>query len=73
MAILTGFMLGSLNKIWPWRNVLEYRTNSKGEQVPFLEQSVLPANFDGDPMVIGVLVLMIVGFLLVWLLDRKGA
>lgn len=72
MAILTGFMLGSLNKIWPWRNVLEYRTNSKGEQVPFLEESVLPANFDGDPMVIGVIVLLIVGFLLVWLLDRKG-
>jgi putative membrane protein len=70
MAILTGFMIGSLNKIWPWRNVLEYRTNSSGEQVPFLEKSVLPATYDGEPMVLGVIVLMILGFLVVWLLDR---
>ena len=72
LALLTGFMLGSLNKIWPWRNVLEYRTNSKGEEVPFLEKSVLPAQYEGDPMVIWVIVCMVVGFLMVFLLDRLG-
>jgi len=72
MAILTGFMIGSLNKIWPWRNVVEFRTNSHGEQVPFLEKSVLPASYDGDPMVLGVFLLVVTGFLLVWLLDRKA-
>lgn len=72
MAILTGFMLGSLNKIWPWRNVLEYRINSQGEEVPFLEESVLPSAYQsGEPMVIGVIFLMVAGFLLVWLLDRS--
>ena len=70
MAILTGFMLGSLNKIWPWRNVLEYRVNSHGEQEPFLEKSVLPAAYEGDPMVLGVIVLMIIGFVIVLALDR---
>jgi putative membrane protein len=54
MAVLTGFMLGSLNKIWPWRNVLEYRTNSKGEEVPFIEENVLPAAYQGDALTAGV-------------------
>lgn len=73
MAILTGFMIGSLNKIWPWRNVLEYRINSHGEEEPFLEKSVLPAAYEGEPMVIGVIVLMVVGCLIVLALDRTPA
>ncbi|MCB0629623.1 MAG: DUF368 domain-containing protein, partial [Lewinella sp.] len=72
MAILTGFMLGSLNRIWPWRNVLQYRTNSSGEQVPFLEKSVLPSAYEGDPMILGVVLLVIIGFSLVFILDRMG-
>lgn len=73
LALLTGFIIGSLNKIWPWRNVLSYRENSKGEQVPFIEESVLPGNYDGEPMIIGVVVLMIVGFLAVFMIERFGA
>jgi putative membrane protein len=72
LALLTGFMLGSLNKIWPWRNVLEYRINSSGEQVPFLERSVLPMQYEGDPMVGGVLICMVIGFAVVFILERVG-
>lgn len=72
LALLTGFMLGSLNKIWPWRNVLEYRINSKGEQVPFLERSVLPVQYEGDPMIVGVLICMVIGFAVVFVLERAG-
>ena len=36
MALLTGFLIGSLNKVWPWQQVLETRMNSKGiEKVLF--------------------------------------
>ncbi len=69
MALLTGFMVGSLNKIWPWRNVLTTRTNSRGEVVPFLEKSVLPANFDGEPYVTGAIIMMVTGFLIVFVFD----
>lgn len=72
LALLTGFMIGSLNKIWPWRNVLEYRTNSKGEEVPFIEKSVLPSAYDGDPYVLGVIILMLVGFAAVFALEKLG-
>ncbi len=29
-AVLTGFMLGSLNKIWPWRNITEVMDKESG-------------------------------------------
>ncbi len=70
LAILTGFMIGSLNKVWPWRNVLSTRINSKGEEVPFLEESVLPGAYNGEPFIIGAIVLMIVGFIVVFGLER---
>ncbi len=45
LAILSGFMIGSLNKLWPWKEVLETRVNSQGMEVPFLEKSISPASF----------------------------
>ena len=48
MAVLTGFILGSLNKIWPWKETLTWRTNSHGIQVPLNEQSISPFSFDGE-------------------------
>ncbi len=70
LAILTGFMIGSLNKLWPWKEVLSTRTNSAGLEVPFLERSILPSNFEGDPQILWVCVLVVVGFLLILILER---
>ena len=72
LAALTGFMIGSLNKLWPWRNVISVRENSAGELVPFLEKSVLPAQYEGEPQVIIVIICMIIGFSAVFLLERLG-
>jgi putative membrane protein len=53
LAVLAGFMTGSLNKLWPWKKVLETRANSHGDEVPFLEKSISPARyaeiFSSDP------------------------
>lgn len=46
LALLTGFMIGSLNKLWPWKEVIETRINSDGQVVPFLERSILPHTFE---------------------------
>ncbi|MFK7983382.1 MAG: DUF368 domain-containing protein [Saprospiraceae bacterium] len=73
LALLTGFMLGSLNKLWPWRNVLSTRINSKGKEVPFIEESVLPNNYDGEPFLIAVVICMIIGFLSVFLIEKLGS
>ena len=70
LAVLTGFMIGSLNKIWPWKVVLTYRTNSNGIEVPLNEKSVSPFNFDGDPQFLQAVGLMLFGFLIILFLEK---
>lgn len=70
MAVLTGFMLGSLNKVWAWQNVIQTRTNSKGETVPFLYENVLPHNYQGEPYTLMCLGLVVFGFLVVFGIER---
>ncbi len=72
LAILTGFMIGSLNKIWPWKATISTRINSEGVEIPLLEESIRPANFDGDNQLVMALVFMIVGFLTILILERLG-
>ncbi|AFC24996.1 DUF368 domain-containing protein [Saprospira grandis] len=72
LALLTGFMLGSLPKIWPWQNVIQTRINSHGEEEPFLFQSVLPNAYEGEPYLLGASLLALLGFALVFGLERLG-
>ncbi|MDA8595064.1 DUF368 domain-containing protein [Flavobacteriaceae bacterium] len=67
---LIGFIIGSLNKIWPWKEVLTWRINSKGEKVPLLERSIWPTNFDGDAQMVGALVATCAGLLLIIGMER---
>lgn len=77
LAILTGFITGSLNKIWPWKKVLTWRMNSKGLQVPLLEESILPQQFmelyDKDAQISFAASLMVIGFLSIFILERIGS
>ena len=70
LAVLTGFMIGALNKIWPWKEVLTYRTDHKGNQVPLMEESVMPAAYEGDPQLLLAIGMIIFGFLTIFLLER---
>lgn len=70
LVVLAGFVIGSLNKIWPWKKVLTYRTNSHGEQVPFNELSVSPFSFDGNPQLLYAVILAVIGFSLILLLEK---
>ena len=69
LAVLTGFMIGALNKIWPWKQVLQYRKNSHGEEIPFIEKSILPDMYQGDPKVFTAFLFMLVGFMIIFLLE----
>ncbi len=73
LAILTGFILGSLNKIWPWKETLSWRINSKGVEVPFLEHSVSPFSFENDNQLVSAIAFMTVGFLAIFILEKIGS
>lgn len=68
-ALLTGFMLGSLVKIWPWKETLSTRINSKGESMPFIQVNQWP-DWNDVNMLTGCLLLMALGALFVWLLEQ---
>lgn len=69
LAFLTGLMLGSLNKVWPWKETLTWRTNSHGERVPLLEQNLLPGTYGDltgqDPQLLLAILLAVGGIALV--------
>lgn len=71
IAVLGGFMLGSLNKVWPWKKVLETYTDSHGELKPLVETNIWPDHLVGEAAG-----LMLLGFFLVYFLEKlsmKGA
>ena len=70
LATLTGFIIGSLNKIWPWQEIISWRTNSKGVEVPFNTTSVSPFSFEGDSQLMIAILLAIIGFGLILLLEK---
>ena len=73
LALLTGFMIGSLNKIWPWKETLSWTTDRHGETVPLLQNNVLPTNFsEGYPQLGLAIVFCILGFGLIFILEKMG-
>ncbi|WP_017444935.1 DUF368 domain-containing protein [Gayadomonas joobiniege] len=45
IALLTGFLIGSLNVTWPWKQTLETFVNRHGEEVPLIQQNISPFTF----------------------------
>ncbi|MCL1138783.1 DUF368 domain-containing protein [Shewanella pneumatophori] len=74
LVFLTGLMLGTLGKIWPWKEVLTFRENSKGEMVPLDERVLSPMQYEqitGQPsLLLYAVIAMFAGILLVWGLER---
>nr|WP_321243262.1 DUF368 domain-containing protein [uncultured Psychroserpens sp.] len=72
LAILTGFMIGSLNKIWPWKLVTKTRINSEGIEVTALDESILPTSYVGDNQIILALIFIVIGFAAILILESLG-
>lgn len=79
IALLSGFMIGSLNKIWPWKVTTETFTDRHGQVQPLVEKNVLPGDFaahTGQPsLLMGGVLLALAGFALIFfveMLNRKG-
>lgn len=84
IALLTGFMIGSLNKVWPWKKVVEWGTDRHGEAIPLVEKSILPTTYgelppealhsaSNDPQWVWALVAALAGFAIIWVLERSSA
>lgn len=78
ISVLTGFLLGSLNKIWPWKITdevfIKHEGTAKEEVVPLVQHNVLPGEWTSvnaqDSMMLLALCLCLIGFLVIIVLDR---
>ena len=70
MSILLGLMLGTLHKLWPIRNVLEY-LHRPGKPDKILRDQASWPYFD-QPMHLAALGMIVVGFVLVLFFEKKS-
>ena len=68
IATLTGFMAGSLRKIWPWKENVSPFPGAGGVEAPLLQTNVLPGTFNGE--LAAAAGLAVAGFAVVVALDR---
>ena len=77
MGLFAGLMIGSLNKIWPWREVYEYATTIQGERIPAFDKSILPWRYleitGKDPQLFYAILMMALGVFMVVLIEKVAA
>lgn len=77
LALLTGFLLGSLNVVWPWKYAISFYQNSQGEELPLQQANVFPWDYFSvsgvSPSTLHCIILAICGFSVVLLLEKVAA
>jgi putative membrane protein len=74
VALLTGLLLGSLRKVWPWKETVEFMLDRHGEQVPLSQVNIWPTALTWDVFLaisLGVVAFALVAGLAIWA-ARKG-
>ncbi len=73
IAVLSGFMIGSLNKVWPWKKVTETFVGRHGEVKPLVEKNILPGTYEqitgNEAWLAGAIGLSLVGFFLIFIIE----
>lgn len=75
IALLTGFLLGSLFKIWPWKITKEFRLNSHGVEIPYIQDNIMPnefASINGNSYLLSVILFALIGFILLFSIEFIG-
>lgn len=76
IAFLTGVMIGSLNKVWPWKKVLATYIDRHGVEKASKEASISPFAYQelgiGEPYLFAAIGLAILGLALVLILERTA-
>lgn len=67
IAALTGFILGSLGVIWPWKNPIE---QSFGDKIKVIGYEYLLPQMDTEFII--AIIIMLAGILSIWLMERNA-
>lgn len=76
ITTLSGFMIGSLNKVWPWKLATSVMEGSHGDIIVLAEKNVMPGTYRlagaGEPMLVPSILLFCAGILILVLLNAAG-
>lgn len=75
VTMLMGFMIGSLNKVWPWKQTLETYLDSHGVEQPLVQANVSPMQFEvlgGESHLVLAIVSCVAGFALIYVIEMIG-
>jgi putative membrane protein len=70
LATMTGFLMGSLYKVWPWKKITAYYTNSKGIKEPLTTTVTLPELSNPDTQVVLATSAFIAALCLLYFLEK---
>lgn len=69
VVLLAGFMLGSLNKIWPWKEVISTFTDRHGEIQPLVEKNILPSFSNSSDGILYAIIFAFIGIALIVIIE----
>ncbi len=73
IAVLAGFMVGSLNKVWPWKEVTKTFIDRQGEVKPLVEKNILPGSYEQitghNALLLWAILLAVAGFALIFIIE----
>lgn len=81
VAALAGFMIGSLNKVWPWKHVTQWGIDRHGKKIAILQENVLPGTYGNlaegqytaatnDPQLVWAIALAVLGFVIIFAFEK---
>jgi len=77
IGLLSGFMLGSVNELWPWKIVTAWRASSSGEQKPFITENILPGSYleqvGEQPQILAAVLAFAFGIGMVLFIERLAS
>lgn len=71
LSLLSGFLIGSLVKIWPFKKVLETRINSDGIEEAITSQPIIP-NMEYQEELIFFVLFTLIGYFLISVIQKKS-
>ena len=66
-----AFIIGSLSKIWPWKEVVSTKI-VRDKEIVLAFKNVFPWDFLGDAQIIAAVLLAVFGFSLIFILEKSA-
>ncbi|GAB1266357.1 DUF368 domain-containing protein [Aurantivibrio infirmus] len=76
LAVLIGFLIGSLKLLWPWQHTIVSSVDRHGDTVPLVKELVSPYDYVSlvgqEPQIMFAVIAAVFGFVIVFILELSA-